>query len=92
MALGIWLTFYSHEGLHFVVSMTIVRCAPVISAFWGIFVFHELHGAGLKSQVFMGLSLFFYLTAITLITMSILFADAEDESTEEIREAMLTQS
>lgn len=84
MSFGIWLTFMSHDELTFVVSMTIVRCAPLVSAFWGIFVFWELAGAGFRAQFFMGLSLLFYITAVCLITCSIIFAEDQEEDAEEL--------
>lgn len=71
MSASIYLMFASQEGLHFIVSMTIVRCSPVIGAFWGIVLWDELKGASDLALTYVALMFILYIAAIIMIALSV---------------------
>jgi len=81
MSSSIYLMFASQEGLPFIVSMTIVRCSPVIGALWGILVWDELRGASKTAKSYVGVMFCLYIAAIVIIALSI---SVEEEMDEEL--------
>jgi len=77
MSASIYLMFASQEGLHFIVSMTIVRCSPVIGAFWGIVLWDELAGASDLAMTYIALMFVLYIAALIMIALSVLTMEEE---------------
>jgi len=67
---GSFFLFWARETIHFVVAISIVRCAPVIAALWGIFFWKELEHAGSTARLYIALMFVCYLCAIFLIALS----------------------
>jgi len=79
MCSSYYLMFASQEGLTFIVSMTIVRCSPVIGAFWGIVLWNELRGASDTAIAYVALMFILYIAAIVLIALSVLTMKDDDQ-------------
>jgi len=89
MCSSYYLMFASQEGLHLIVSMTIVRCSPVIGAFWGIVLWEELKGASDLAITYVVLMFILYIAALVLIALSVLTME-EDNPAAPLADKLLT--
>jgi glucose uptake protein len=55
------------ESMSFATSYAIGQSAPMVGAFWGIFVWKEFAGAGSRAKIFLALMFVFYALAILLV-------------------------
>jgi glucose uptake protein len=53
--------------MSFATSYAIGQSAPMVGAFWGIFVWKEFAGAGSRAKIFLALMFVFYALAILLV-------------------------
>lgn len=66
--LGTVFNFVAAKLTGVAISYAIGQAAPMVAAFWGIFVWREFAGAGRKPKIYLTLMFIFYLLALILIS------------------------
>lgn len=69
-AIGTLANAVSGQALSFAVSYAIGQSAPMVSIFWGVFMFHEFNGVPCIVKMLLGLVCLLYMLSIALVALS----------------------
>jgi glucose uptake protein len=68
--LGTVLNFVAASFTGVAISYAIGQSAPMVAALWGVLVWKEFGGAGLKAKTYLGLTFTFFVLAILLVSQA----------------------